>query len=127
MNYLILDVGGANLVVEVDVTTGSRRPDRSGTSIERSFSGKPMVTQTYGEKMTLPTLRTSWLTTEQYEALKAAANWPETIVVGGTALRITTADTVPQTINAIVEVEDSHAPNGVDFLHIATINITEAD
>jgi hypothetical protein len=125
-DFLILDVGGANLVVEVETSNFERRKDRSGTDISRSYSGKKMVTETYPDKLVFPPFQTGPLTVEELLAIEAAAQWPATIPVGGPALRNTTANTVPQTIDATVLVESAKdMAVGDDWIYLATITLEE--
>lgn len=125
MDVIILDVGGAGLVVEVNTDNFSWRPNRTGTSIEPAYSGAPMVTRTYRDTGVW-TFTTKWLTTNEYKAIEGAAKFPEVIVVGGQALRTTDANTTPQTVSAYVEVTQAdYKPIGADFLYLASITINE--
>jgi hypothetical protein len=126
---LILDVGGDDLAVEVQVTGLSRAPDRSGISKKRALGGAMLVTQLFTPRLVFPPFTTGPLTTEQLNAIKTAAGYPETRVVGGDALRIDNANTVGQTVAAKVSVDsdDFLATGGTDFFHIAHITVEQAD
>lgn len=126
---LVLGVGGANLAVEVQVSGFARAPDRSGITKKRALGGAMLVTQVFAERIAFPAFTTGPLTTAQVVAIRAAANYPATIVVGGEALRITDANTVPQTINAkvLVETEDFLSVGGTDFRQVAHIIVEQAD
>ena len=80
-DFLIIDVGGADLALEINVESASFKWDRSGTSKSRSYSGKPQVTVTYADKGVW-SVTAKPLTTDEYAALVAAAQWPETITIG---------------------------------------------
>ena len=125
MDFLTVDVGGADLVVEIDQQNATYRPDRSGTSKERAYSGKPMVTVTYPEKGTW-SFQTKPLTTDELQALITAAQWPDTITIGGEFQRIDAANTVAQEIDGTLLVEEM-TYFGVldDFLHVAKLTIEE--
>lgn len=125
---IVIDVGGAAVTVEVQVSGFARTP-RRGTQVKDALGGNLLVTQLYGEKQEFPPYTTGPLTTNQLVALKAAAQYPKTIVVGGEALRTTDANTSPQTINAkvLIESEDYLSVGGSDFYHIAHISIRQAD
>lgn len=126
---LVLDVGGADLAVEVQTSGFSRAPDRSGITKKRSLGGALLVTQVFAERVAFPAFTTGPLTTDQLEAVKAAAQYPATIVVGGDALRLDAANTVPQTVNAkvLVESDEYLSIGGTDFMSVARITVEQAD
>jgi hypothetical protein len=124
-DFLVIDVGGDDLAVEINVEGATYRPDRSGTSKSRSASGKTQIVVTYDDKGVW-TFTTKPLTTDEFVELVAAAQYPETITVGGEALRNTSANTVPQTVECTVLVEDvDYMATGDDFLHVAKLTIEQ--
>lgn len=128
-SMLIIDVGGANLAVEVQTSGFVRTYDQSGISVRRMMGGNTTAVRTFSPRVMLQGTLTKALTTNELVALRAAAKWPRKIVVGGDALRIDDANTVGQTLNARVQVsdEDFLAVGGTDFLHIAHVTVTQAD
>jgi hypothetical protein len=124
-DFLVIDVGGDDLAVEINVEGASFRWDRSGTTKDRSASGKTQIVVTHDDKGVW-TFTTKPLTTDEYEALVAAAQYPATITVGGEALRNTSANTVPQTVDCTVLVESVDYFNTLDdFLHVAKLTIEQ--
>lgn len=127
-DFLVVDVGGVALAVEIDVDGAAMQFDRSGVSEQDADDGSKLVTVTYGIRRTA-SMKSKWMTTEEYQALRAAAKDALVpVVVGGHFLRTTTPNTAPQTMSALVEVSQAdYFDNGnADFLHIAQINIREA-
>lgn len=126
-DFLVIDVGGANLAIEVVQGSATLRRDSSGVSLERALGGQLQITKTYDAKPEIP-FTTKWLTTEEYLALLAAAKWPRPIVVGGEALRNSNANTVPQTITAVVEVTQAdYVANDLDFLYLASVLVRQVN
>lgn len=126
---LVIDVGGAGLAVEVQTNGFTRSYDESGLSVKRSLGGGSLVTQVFAPRAELRGTLTKALTTDELAALRAACKWPRRIVVGGDALRIDSANTTPQTLNARVhvETEDFMPVGGTDFLHVAHVTVSQAD
>jgi len=126
-DFLVLDVGGANLAVEIDTEGASMQYDRSGVSEEDADDGSKLVTALFVTRR-IGSMKSKWLTTEEFEALKAASKMAlEPIVVGGHFIRTSTPNTVPQTMTALVEVSQAdYFRDDDDFLHVAQINIRES-
>lgn len=102
MPFMTVDVGGADLVVEIQTQNAARDVDDSGIDESTAYSGAPLVTVTYDVLEVWP-LTTGPLTIDQYTALKAAAQYPATIQVSGDFARDAAAGAAP-TINASVKV-----------------------
>jgi hypothetical protein len=128
-SMLIIDVGGADLTVEVQTGNFAREWSDEGTHIWRALGGALNATRTFGRKMVFRGALTKPLTTEELEELRAAAKWPQTISVGGDALRLTSSGTPIQTISAKVSIdtEDYLSDAGLDFFHIAHVTVTQSD
>jgi len=126
MAFLTIDVGGANLVVEVDVSNAAMVPDDSGTDQWRAHSGALNVTQTYADLPTWP-FTTGPLTIDQLAALVAAAQFPKTIVVSGDFARTSSSGSAPN-VNATVKVNRRPylSVGGTSFQYQAEILITQA-
>lgn len=126
-DFLVIDVGGANLAVEIDTEGASMQFDRSGVIVEDADDGSKLVTQLHAIRRNAP-MKSKWLTTEEFEALKAAAkNGLVPVVVGAHFLRTTTPNTVPQTMTALVIIgQAEYFAQDDDFLHIASISIEES-
>lgn len=128
-DFLVLDVGGAALAVEIVTSGAVKRRDSSGISKRRAFGGALLVSVAYREKIILTGFSSKWMTTNEFAALVAAAKFPQTIVVSGACLRTDNADTTPVLLNAVVEVtEADYVDDGnEDFLHQAKIVVEQAD
>src|SRR5690348_12333564 len=126
-DFLIVDVGGADLAVEIDTDGASLQFDRSGVSEEDADDGSKLVVVGYDVRR-IASLKSKWLTTEEFQALVAASkNGLEPILIGGHLIRTTTPNTVPQTMSAILEVSSAdYFADDDDFLHVAQINIRES-
>ncbi len=126
---ITIDVGGDDLDVEVQTSGFQLTPDDSGVSVKRSLAGTLIATRTFAGRSTWTGTLTKALTTDELADLRAAAKWPQTIVVGGEAFRADAANTTPQTVNAKVQItsEDFMPVGGTDFLHIAHVTIFRAD
>jgi hypothetical protein len=124
---LIIDVGGDDLTVEVQTGGFGREWNDEGTHVWRALGGGLNATRTFGRKAIFRGTLTKPLTSEELEELRAAAKWPQTIVVGGDALRITSSGTPAQTISAKVSIdsEDYLDNGGIDY-HIAHVTVTQA-
>lgn len=125
---LVLDVGGAGLAVQIQIDGFSRQNQSTGISIRETMTGALTATRTFNPRPVLSGGVTRPVTTAELVALRAAAKWPRTIVVGGDALRITDSGSPAQTWNAKVEITDEdYLAAGEDFYHLAHITVTKAD
>ena len=124
-DFLVVDVGGANLAVEIDTDGASLTYDQAGTAIEDADDGSSLVSVAFATRRSA-TFKSKWMTTEEFVALKAAAQWPKSITVGGHFLRTTTPNTTPQTMTARVNITQAdYFADDDDFLHVAQIAIQE--
>src|SRR5678816_1500057 len=100
MPFLVIDVGGDDLEVEVNSANASIQFDKEGVRSRRAAGGALLTTVTYDPKLAHP-FTTKWLTDTEYQALVAAAQYPETIVVGGDAIRPLTTLSCQVEISAV--------------------------
>ena len=128
-DFLVIDVGGDDLAIEIVTSGASLKRDSSGITKKRAYGGAMLVSRAYAEKIELDGFSSKWLTTNEYQALVAAAKYPQTIVVSGECLRTDNANTTPVALNAIVEVSqaDFIDDGNEDFLYLARIHVEQAD
>lgn len=109
------------LLVEIDANSATMRRDNSGIKVATAFSGKPLVTRLYDPRNSWP-FTTMLLSQAEYEALEAAADYPNIVLVEGYFLG-ESAPGVNRTMDARVLISEAVYIHDGDIGHWRRANI----
>ncbi len=125
MAFLTIDVGGADLDVEV-ITDASPSWEQTteGIDVSAAYDGTGLITKTYDpiDEWGFTALLFGGI--DDLAALRAAAQYPIPISVTGDALRTSSSGSAPTVTGVTVKVgRAEYRPIGVDWFYVAPLTI----